>query len=73
MANLQSVDHRIPLEERVKVYSVYMTCVRPALLYAAETWALMERLEGLLAICDDHHRILRYMTIVKSKTAGQEY
>ena len=25
-------------------------CVRPALLYAAETWELRERLEGLLAV-----------------------
>ena len=32
--------------------------VRPALLYAAETWALTERLEGLLA--SFNHKILRY-------------
>ena len=38
-------------------------CVRPALLYAAETWALIERLEGLLASCD--HRMLRYMLTVR--------
>ena len=44
----------------MKVYCAY---VRPALLYAAETWALMERLEGLLASCD--HRMLRYMSRVK--------
>ena len=33
------------------------------MLYAAETWALMERLEGLVASCD--HRIVRYMSRVK--------
>ena len=36
------VNHSIPLEERAKVYCA---CVRPALVYAAETWALTERLE----------------------------
>ena len=35
----------------------------PELLYAAETWALTERLEGLLASCD--HRMLRYMLRVR--------
>ena len=57
------VSHSIPLEERAKFYCV---CVRPALLYAAETWALTERLEGLLVrlvSCD--HRMLRYMLRVK--------
>ena len=49
----------IPLEERAKVYCA---SVRPALLYAAETWALTERLEKLLASYD--HRMLRYMTRV---------
>ena len=48
------------LEERVKVYCA---CARPALLYAMETWALTEELEGLLASCD--HRILRYMSRVR--------
>ena len=43
------VNHSIPLEERVKVYCA---CVRPALLYSAETWALTKRLEGLVASCD---------------------
>ena len=33
------------------------------MLYAAETWALTERLEGLLAGCD--HRMLRYMSRVR--------
>ena len=51
------VNHSIPLEERAKVYSV---CVRPSLLYAVETWALMERLEGVLASCDG--TMLRYMS-----------
>ena len=35
----------------------------PSLLYAAETWALTERQEGLLASCD--HRMLRYMSRVR--------
>ena len=42
------VSHSIPLRERAKVNCA---CMRPALLHAAKTWALMERLEGLLAIC----------------------
>ena len=33
------------------------------MLYAAETWALTERLEGLVASCD--HRMLRYMSRVR--------
>ena len=53
-------NHSIPLEGRGKVYCA---CVRPTLLYAAETWALMERLEGLIASCD--HRMLRYMSRVR--------
>ena len=54
------VSHSIPLEERVKVYCA---CVRPALVYAAETWALLERLEELLASCDN--RMLRYISRVR--------
>ena len=54
------VNHRIPLEKRAKAHCAY---VRPALLYAVETWALTERLEGLLASCD--HRMLRYMSRVR--------
>ena len=53
------VSHNVPLEERAKVYCA---CVTPVLLYAAETWALTERLEGLLASCD--HRMLRYVSRV---------
>ena len=49
----------IPLEERAKVYCA---CVRPSLLHAPETWALMGRLEGLLASSD--HRMFRYMSRV---------
>ena len=48
----------IPLDERVNC-----ACVRPALLYTVETWALTERLEGLLASCD--HRMLRFMSGVR--------
>ena len=54
------VNHSIPLEERTKVYC---TCVKPALQYAAEIWALTERMEELLASYD--HRMLRYMSKVK--------
>ena len=43
------VNHSIPLEERAKVYCA---CKRPTLLYAVETWALTERLEGLLVSYD---------------------
>ena len=54
------VNKSIPLKERAKVYS---TCVRPVLLYAAETWALTEKLEGLLACCDQ--RMLRCMARIR--------
>ena len=37
------VNHSIPSEETVRITD--SACVRPALLYAAETWALTERLE----------------------------
>ena len=36
------VNHSILLEERAKVYCA---CVRPTLLYAAETWTKTKRLE----------------------------
>ena len=46
------VNHTVafPLEERAKAYCA---CVRPAMLYAAEIWALTERLEELLASCNN--------------------
>ena len=37
--------------------------MRPALLYAVETWALTERLERFLVSCD--YRSLRYMSRVR--------
>ena len=37
------VNHSIPLEETAEVYCA---CVKPTLLYAAETWELTERMEG---------------------------
>mgnify|MGYP001800603469 CR=1 FL=1 len=61
------VNHSIPPVEREKVY---YACVRSALLNAVETWALTERLEGLLANCD--HRMLRYVSRVRCM-AGQDY
>ena len=54
------VNQSIPLRERAKVYCA---CVRPVLMYAVETWALTEKLECLLASCDQ--RMLRYMTKVR--------
>ena len=51
---------RIPVEERMKVY---FACVRSALLYAMENWALMERIEGLLTSCKQ--RMMRYMSRVR--------
>ena len=54
------VNQSIPLRERAKVYCA---CVRPVLLYAAETWPLTEKLEGLLASCDQ--KMLRYMARVR--------
>ena len=42
---------------------VYFPCVRQALLYAAETWVLAGKLEGLLVRCD--HRMLRCMAKVR--------
>ena len=61
LASMQ-VNHSIPQED--EIWKVYWACVRPAQLYAAETWALMER---LLASCD--HIMLRYMR----KMAGQDH
>ena len=54
------VNYGIPLKERAKICCAR---VRPALLYAAESWALLEILEGLLASCE--HRMLRYMSRVR--------
>ena len=55
-----SVYPSIALKERTKVYCA---CVRPALLYAVETWAITERLEGPLASYD--HRMLRYKSRIR--------
>ena len=54
------VNHSIPLEERAMVY---FACVIPVLLFVAETWALIKRLEGKLASYD--HRMFRYMSKVR--------
>ena len=59
------VKHSLPLEERAKVYCA---CVRLALLYAAKTWALTERLEGLLVSCD--HRMLKYVSRIRWQLTG---
>ena len=42
------VNQSIPQRERAKVYCA---CVRPVLLYAEETWALTEKLEGVIREC----------------------
>ena len=65
IGKLAVVNHSIPIEERAKVYCV---CVRTEFLYAAETWALMERLEGLLAGCD--HRITGLLVKSSDKDVG---
>ena len=38
-------------------------CVRPVLLYGAETWALTQQLTKLLEVCD--RRMLRYIAAVR--------
>ncbi len=43
--------------------SVYGACVRSALLYGVETWALTDKLMDLLRCCDS--RMLRYMAGVR--------
>ena len=43
------VSQNIPLVNWARVYYAF---VRLALLYAAETWVLAEKLEGLLVRCD---------------------
>ena len=54
------VNHSIELRSRG---SVYEACVRSALLYGAETWALTDRLTKVLCSCD--RRMLRYMAGVR--------
>ncbi len=54
------VNHTIELNSRGNVYEA---CVRSALLYRGETWALKDRLMDLLRNCD--HRMLRYMAGVR--------
>ena len=54
------INRGIPLRIRV---DVFCSCVRPVLLYGAETWALTGRLEGLLRSCD--YRMLRHMLGVR--------
>ncbi len=54
------VNHNIRLRSRGRVYEA---CVRSALLYGAETWALMKRLMEVLHSCD--RRTLRYMAGVR--------
>ncbi len=62
-------NHNIGLRSRGRVYE---SCVRSALSYGAETWALMNRLMEVLRICD--RRMLRYMAGVRwqdGKSSGE--
>ena len=54
------VNRNIGLRSRGRVYKA---CVRSALLYGAETWALMSRLMDVISSCDG--RMLRYMAGVR--------
>ena len=53
------VNKNIPLVSRS---SVYDACIRPVLLYGAETWALTQKMEEILKRCDN--RMLRFMVDV---------
>jgi len=59
MANLIT-NRSIPLKIRG---SVYESCVRSVMLYGAETWDLIGKLEDILKSCDS--RMLRYMVRVR--------
>ena len=50
----------IPLKARGGVYE---SCIRSVLLYGSETWALTERMKGVLRACD--RRMLRYIAGVR--------
>ena len=54
------VNRSIGLRTRGQIYEA---CVRSALLYGAETWAMTDRLTEILLRCD--RRMLRYMAGVK--------
>ena len=54
------VNRNIPLKSRGRVYDA---CIRPVLLYGAESWGLTQRMEEVLRGCD--RRMLRYMAGVK--------
>ena len=63
------VNKSIPLKCRG---SIYETCIRSAMLYGSETWAMTGRLEDILCRCD--RRMLRYMTGVRwqDRTPSEE-
>ncbi len=60
------VNHSIGLRSK----SIYEACVRSALLYGAETWALKDRLMDLLQSCD--RRMPRYMAGVRWQQGNKE-
>ena len=54
------VNQSIPLRSRT---SIYAACIRPVLVYGAETWALTKKLEDLMHSCDC--RMMRYMAGIR--------
>ena len=50
------VNKHLPLVSRGRVYNA---CLRPVLLYGAETWGLTQKLENVIRSCD--RRMLRFM------------
>ena len=52
----ESGNRHIPLKNRG---SIYNACIRPVLLYGAETWNITKKLEETLQSCD--RRMLPYM------------
>ena len=54
------LNKNIPILYRAKVYEA---CIRPVLLYSAETWALTQRMEEILKRCDN--KMLRFMAGVR--------
>ena len=50
-------NRRIPLKNRAHIYEA---CIRPVILYGAESWPLTQRLEKCIQCCD--RRMLRILT-----------
>ena len=54
------VNKSIPLKNRARIYCA---CVRPVMLYRAETWSTTKAIERKICSCDQ--RMLRYMAHVR--------